>query len=103
MFDNIFDIKNDRRLSVYLYRAGFGMWLGYILLGAGFLEQYAPYRPYCAFLCGFMMLSGLTASMAYDYHHHPAAFEQRKKWLLFTYFMVAVLVYFLVLRKPPLF
>ncbi|TAF95809.1 MAG: hypothetical protein EAZ32_04510 [Cytophagia bacterium] len=103
MFDNIFDVKNDRRLSVYLYRAGFGMWLGYILLGASFLQQYALYRPVCAFLCAFMMLLGLTASMAYDYYHQPAVFEQRKKWLFFTYFMVAILVYFLILHEPPLF
>lgn len=103
MFDNIFDIKNDRRLSVYLYRMGFGTWLVYILLGASFLKEYAPYRTNCAFLCGFMMISGLTASMIYDYYHHPAVFEQRKKWLLLTYLVLALLLYFLVLREPPLF
>jgi 4-hydroxybenzoate polyprenyltransferase len=103
MFDNIFDIKNDRRLGIYLYRAGFGFWLCYIFLGASFMQPYVAYRLHCAVLCGFLMVSGLTASMTYDYYHHPAEFEKRKKWLIIAYVAVAAAVYFLVLREPPLF
>ena len=99
MFDNIFDIKNDRRLSVFLYRAGFGMWMAYLVLGARFMHQYAFYRTNCGLLCGFLMLSGLTASLIYDYHHNATLFEQRKKWLFLTYLLVAALVYFFILAK----
>ncbi|MFN4147482.1 MAG: hypothetical protein ACK4GN_16765 [Runella sp.] len=102
MSDNFFDIKNDRRLSVYLYRFGFVLWLTYILLGASFFQQYAVYRPSCAVMCAFSMLMGLSASMYYDYYHHPAEFEQKKKWLIISYMVVGAMVYFFILKDKAL-
>lgn len=98
MSDKLFDIKNDRRLSVYLYRAGFGFWLLYILLGARFLQEFNPYRTDCGIFSFFLMVMGMSASLYYDYHHHPAEFEQKKKWLLLGYAVLAGLIYFFILR-----
>jgi len=104
MADKLFDIKNDRRLSVYLYRAGFGFWLLYIVLGANFLRDLQPYRSNCGVFSFFLMVMALSTSMYYDYHHHPAEFEQKKKWLIISYMVLAGLVYFLVLgHKVPTF
>lgn len=102
MSDKLFDVKNDRRLSVYLYRAGFGFWLLYILMGARFMEQLSLYRTDCALFSFFLMVMALSASMYYDYHHHPAEFEQKKKWLIAMYLVLAGLVYVFLLRKEPL-
>lgn len=98
MSDKLFDIKNDRRLSVYLYRTGFGLWLLYIFLGAGFLHEFIMYRTYCAVICVFCMVSGLSASMYYDYYHNHEEFEHRKKWLLLSYLLLAGVIYFLILK-----
>ncbi|MFC5407904.1 hypothetical protein ACFPMF_01190 [Larkinella bovis] len=102
MSDKLFDVKNDRRLSVYLYRAGFGFWLLYILMGARFMQEVAVYRTDCAVFSFFLMVIALSASMYYDYHHHPVEFEQKKKWLIMMYLVLAGLIYFLILRKEPL-
>lgn len=95
MFDEIFDIKNDRRLGMYLYRFGFGMWVLYLVLGAPALHQYLHYRTDCGFLAFVMMIFGFTASMVYEFYHHPVLFQQKKKWLLIGYIALAALFYFL--------
>jgi len=97
MDDKLFDIKNDRRLSVYLYRMGFGMWLLYVLMGAPFLLEFVIYRSHCAIMCVFFMVFGLSASMYYDYYHHHAVFEQKKKWLLVSYLLLAGIIYFFII------
>ncbi|GAB3726063.1 hypothetical protein [Spirosoma lituiforme] len=99
--DDLFDLKNDRRLSVYLYRAGFGAWLLYILSGAKFMQSVSPYRTDFGVFSFFLMVMGLSASMIYDYYHHPAEFAQKKKWLAFSYLVLAGLVYFLILQNKP--
>jgi hypothetical protein len=95
MFDEIFDIKNDRRLGVYLYRLGFGLWVLYLVLGAPALHQYVHYRTDCGFLAFVLVICGFTASMVYEFHHHHAVFHQKKKWLLICYIALAALFYFL--------
>lgn len=99
--DDLFDLKNDRRLSVYLYRGGFGCWLLYILSGAQFMRSVSIYRTDFGVFAFFLMVMGLSASMIYDYYHHRADFEQKKKWLAISYLVLAALVYFFVLRNSP--
>ncbi|RRB06487.1 hypothetical protein [Larkinella rosea] len=101
MSDRLFDLKNDRRFSMYLYRAGFGFWLLYILMGARFMRELVAYRTDCAVFSFFLMVMALSASMYYDYHHHPAEFEQKKKWLIAMYLILAGLIYVFILRKEP--
>lgn len=96
--DDLFDLKNDRRLSVYLYRAGFGSWLLYIVSGARFMHSLSTYRTDFGVFSFFLMVLGLSASMIYDYYHHPAEFEQKKKWLAFSYLVLAGLIYFFILN-----
>ncbi|GAA4396903.1 hypothetical protein GCM10023187_05560 [Nibrella viscosa] len=100
--DSLFDIKNDRRLSVYLYRTGFGFWLLYIVSGAKFMHSFTAYRTDFGIFSFFLMVMGLSAAMVYDYHHHPAEFEQKKKWLIVSYMVLAGLIYFFILRTQPL-
>lgn len=100
--DDLFDLKNDRRLSVYLYRAGFGCWLLYIVSGARFMQSVHTYRTDFGVFAFFLMVMGLSASMIYDYYHHPAEFDQKKKWLAISYLVLAGLVYFLILNKEPI-
>lgn len=95
MLDQLFDIKNDRRLSMYLYRLGFGMWLLYLVLGAPAMRAYVHYRSECGILCFALMIVGFTASMVYDYFHQRDAFEQRKKWLFISYLFLAIIIYLL--------
>lgn len=102
MSDKLFDLKNDRRLSAYLYRAGFGCWLLYIVMGARFMQGFVAYRTDCAIFSFFLMVIALSASMYYDYHHHPAEFDQKKKWLVIMYLVLAALVYVFIIRKEPL-
>ena len=97
--EDIFDLKNDRRLSVYLYRAGFGAWLLYIVSGARFMHSVSTYRTDFGVFSFFLMVMGLSASMIYDYYHHPAEFEQKKKWLAFSYLALAGLIYFFILNN----
>ncbi|WP_460674062.1 hypothetical protein [Larkinella ripae] len=59
------------------------------------------YRTDCAIFSFFLMVMALSASMYYDYHHHPAEFEQKKKWLIILYMILAGLVYVFILRKEP--
>ena len=95
MLEGLFDIKNDKRLSMYLYRMGFGMWLMYLILGAPALHAYVRYRTDCGVFCFVLMIIGFSASMVYDYFHHREAFEQKKKWLFISYLMLAGILYFL--------
>lgn len=99
--EDLFDLKNDRRLSVYLYRAGFGAWLLYIVSGARFMQSVNTYRTDFGVFAFFLMVMGLSASMIYDYYHHPAEFAQKKKWLAVSYLVLAGLVYFLILHNKP--
>lgn len=99
--DSLFDIKNDRRLSVYLYRTGFGFWLLYIVSGAQFMHSFTTYRTDFGIFSFFLMVMSLSTSMVYDYHHHPADFEQKKKWLIVSYLVLAGLIYFFVFRDQP--
>ncbi len=99
--EDLFDLKNDRRLSVYLYRTGFGCWLLYIVSGARFMESVRTYRTDFGVFAFFLMVMGLSASMIYDYYHHPAEFDQKKKWLAVSYVVLAGLVYFFILHKEP--
>lgn len=94
VLDELFDIKNDRRLSMYLYRLGFGMWLMYLVLGAPAVRAYVHYRAGCGVLCFALMIFGFSASMVYDYFHHREAYEHKKKWLFIGYVMLAAIIYF---------
>ncbi|OJV20175.1 MAG: hypothetical protein BGO21_12420 [Dyadobacter sp. 50-39] len=98
MLEGLFDIRNDRRLSVYLYRTGFGFWLMYIALGAPALHFYKHYRQDCGILCLVLMVSAFSASMVYDYFHHRDQYEVKKKWLFISYVILAGLIYFLEFR-----
>ena len=100
--DDLFDLKNDRRLSVYLYRAGFGCWLLYIVSGARFMQSVSIYRTDFGVFSFFLMVMGLSASMIYDYYHHPIEFAQKRKWLAFSYLALAALVYFFILHNEPI-
>lgn len=102
MLEGLFDIKNDRRLSMYLYRVGFGMWLMYLVLGAPALKAYHHYRQDCGLLSFALMIFGFTASMVYDYFHHHEQFEIKKKWLFISYAMLAAIIYFVEFKgKAP--
>lgn len=96
MLEGLFDIKNDKRLSMYLYRMGFGMWLMYLVLGAPAMRAYLHYRTDCGVWCFALMITGFSASMVYDYFHQREAFEQKKKWLFFSYVVLAGILYFFV-------
>jgi 4-hydroxybenzoate polyprenyltransferase len=100
VLDELFDIKNDRRMSVYLYRLGFGMWLMYLVLGAPAVRAYAHYRTGCGVLCFALMIFGFSASMVYDYFHQRESFEQKKKWLFISYVLLAAIIYFLEFGTP---
>ena len=99
--DDLFDLKNDRRLSVYLYRAGFGAWMLYIVSGARFMESVRLYRTDFGIFSFFLMVMGLSASMIYDYYHHPVEFAQKRKWLAISYAVLAALIYFVILHNEP--
>jgi hypothetical protein len=99
--DDLFDLKNDRRLSVYLYRAGFGAWLLYIVSGARFMASVSTYRTDFGVFSFFLMVMGLSASMIYDYYHHPVEFAQKKKWLAISYLILAALIYVFILHNEP--
>ncbi|QRR03839.1 hypothetical protein [Dyadobacter sandarakinus] len=95
MLEGLFDIRNDRRLGMYLYRMGFGAWLMYLVLGAPALHTYHHYRTDCGLLSFVLMVFGFSAAMVYDYFHHPAQFEIKKKWLFISYAILAGVIYFL--------
>jgi 4-hydroxybenzoate polyprenyltransferase len=94
VLEGIFDIKNDRRLSMYLYRMGFGLWLMYLVLGAPALKAYVHYRQDCGLLSFVLVIFGFSASMVYDYFHHHEQYEMKKKWLFISYAILAGIIYF---------
>lgn len=100
--EDLFDIKNDRRLSVYLYRAGFGCWLLYIVSGARFLRELTMYRTDFGIFSFFLMVMGLSTSMVFDYYHNPTEFDIKKKWLIISYMVLAGLVYIFIIRNQPI-
>ncbi|TDB61888.1 hypothetical protein [Arundinibacter roseus] len=99
MFEGIFDIKNDRRLSMYLYRTGFGMWLVYLALGAPALRTFHHYRQDAGAICILFMVVGFSASMVFEYVHNPAGYEQKKKWLFVSYLFLAGMIYILEFQQ----
>lgn len=99
MLEGIFDIKNDRRLSMYLYRMGFVLWLIYLGLGAPALHRYGHFRQDAGVGCILLMVVGFSASMVYDYVHHHEAYEQKKKWLFISYLFLAGIVYLLEFQQ----
>ena len=99
MFAGLFDIKNDRRLSMYLYRMGFGMWLLYLVLGAPALHMYKHYRQEAGVMCIILMVVGFSASMVFEYFHNHELYTQKKKWLLISYALLAVIIYFLEFKE----
>ncbi len=99
MFAGLFDIKNDRRLSMYLYRMGFGMWLLYLVLGAPALHTYKHYRQEAGVMCIILMVVGFSASMVFEYFHNHELYTQKKKWLLISYALLAVIIYFLEFKE----
>jgi hypothetical protein len=103
MLEGIFDIKNDRRLSMYLYRMGFGMWLLYLVLGAPAVSMYRHYRQDAGVLCIIMMVIGFSASMVYEYVHHPDLYEQKKKWLLISYLFLAGIIYIIEFQEKGIY
>lgn len=98
MLEGLFDIKNDRRLSQYLYRMGFAMWLLYLVLGSPLLKTYMHYRSDVGVLCILLMVISFSASMVYEYFHNYEAYQQKKKWLIISYVFLAVVIYFIELR-----
>ncbi|CAG4991527.1 hypothetical protein DYBT9275_00772 [Dyadobacter sp. CECT 9275] len=95
MLEGLFDIKNDRRLGMYLYRMGFGMWLLYLVLGAPAMRTYLHYRTDCGVLSFALMVISFSIAMVYDYFHNPVAYETKKKWLFISYVVLAGVIYFL--------
>jgi hypothetical protein len=103
MPEGIFDIKNDRRLSVFLYRVGFGLWLLYLVLGAPALYAYRYYREDAGVLCILLMVFGFSASMVYEYFHNHTLYEQKKKWLIVSYLFLAGIIYILEFQEKGIY
>lgn len=95
MLDHLFNIKNDRRLSIYLYRLGFAMWLLYIVMGAPALKAFHHYRTDCGVLSFVLMVVSFSFSMVYDYFNDQMSYRTKKKWLLISYLILAVLFCYL--------
>ncbi len=102
MFEGLFDIKNDRRLSVYLYRSGVACWLLYLVAGSPLLGALAAYRNEIGVFSALLMITGFTASMVFEYIHHRALYEQKKKWLFASYVFLGFLLYFLEFKGTSL-
>jgi hypothetical protein len=98
MLDNLFDIKHDRRLSIYLYRLGFVFWLMYLVLGAPALYAFAHYRNQVGVGCMTLMVVGFSCAMVYDAVNHPQLYEQKKKWLVISYMLLFSCIYFFILK-----
>ncbi len=98
MFEGIFDIKNDKRLSQYFYRMGFGMWLLYIVLGAPALSFFRHYRTDTGIISLILMVAAFSASMVFDYFHNRVAYRQKRKWMVISYLVLAAVIYFFELK-----
>lgn len=99
MLEGLFDIKNDRRLSQYLYRMGFGMWLLYLVLGSPVLKTYMHYRSDAGVLCILLMVISFSTSMVYEYFHNYEVYQQKKKWLIVSYVFLAGVIYFIEVQS----
>ncbi len=102
MFEGLFDIKNDRRLSIFLYRSGLLTWGAYLLAGAPVLFSIAEYRNLIGLLSGLLLILAFAAHMVYESVHHKPAYQQKKKWLLIGTVFVSVLVYVMEFGAPSL-
>lgn len=102
MFEGLFDIKNDRRLSIYLYRAAIVIWGLYLLAGAPVLLKMAEYRTPLGLLSALMLVLSFAAHMVYEYVHHRAAYQLKKKWLFIGTIFAAVLIYVMEFGAPSL-
>ena len=102
MFEGLFDIKNDRRLSILLYRSGLLTWSAYLLAGAPFLFAISEYRNLIGILSGLLLILAFAAHMVYESVHNKSAFQQKKKWLLIGTVFVSVLVYVMEFGAPSL-
>ncbi len=98
MLEGLFDIKNDRRLAQYCYRTGFGMWLAYIVLGAPALSAYRHYRPDMGVLSVVLMVAAFSVSMVFDYRHNRTLYRQKRKWMIISYLVLGVIIYFLEIK-----
>ena len=66
------------------------------------MQSMRMYRTDFGVFSFFLMVMGLSASMIYDYYHNPTEFAQKKKWLAFSYIVLAALVYFILLHNEPI-
>ncbi|GAA4441676.1 hypothetical protein GCM10023091_27300 [Ravibacter arvi] len=102
MFEGLFDIKNDRRLSIYLYRSGMLIWCLYLVAGSPSLIILAEYRDVIGVLSGLILILAFGTHMVYESVHHRTAYQQKKKWLLIGTVFVSVLVYVMAFGAPSL-
>ncbi len=102
MFEGLFDIKNDRRLSIFLYRSGLMAWCAYLLAGAPVLVSIVEYRSLIGLFSGLLLILAFAAHMVYESVHHKSAYQQKKKWLLIGTVFVSVLVYVMEFGAPSL-
>ncbi len=94
MLYHLFDVKNDKRLSIYLYRTGFAVWLLYIVLGAPVFKTILHYRNDCGVLSFVLMIVSFSLSMVYDYFHNFRLYESKKKWLFISYLLLAGVIFY---------
>ncbi len=102
MFEGLFDIKNDRRLSVYLYRSGVLAWCLYLFAGAPALSILSEYRNHIGVLSGLTLILAFGTHMVYESVHHKSAYQQKKKWLFIGTIFAGVLVYVMEFGAPSL-
>lgn len=98
MFAGLFNIKNDRRLSAYLYRGGFVFWLVYLVLGSPALHIYGHYRNDAGVLSVVLIVVGFSMSMVYDFFNNRSGYEQKKKWLVISYLILFSFLYFFIFK-----
>lgn len=90
MFDGIFDIKNDQRLSTYLYRSGFVLWLTYVVLIAPALHAYVHYRIETGIAAALFIVAGFFTSMVFDFYHQPGLFRAKRLMVAFYFVFGAI-------------
>lgn len=102
MFEGFFDIKNDRRLSIYLYRTGMLVWCLYLLAGLPELFRLAAYRNHIGLLSAILLILAFAAHMVYESVHHKMAYHLKKKWLFIGTIFAGVLIYVMEFGAPSL-
>lgn len=100
MFEGLFNIRNDRRLSIYLYRGGLLIWCLYLLGGAPNITVLAENRNIIGLLSGLLLILAFCTHMVYESTHHKAAYQQKKKWLFIGTIFIFVLVYVMEFGTP---